>query len=60
VPAPEALRFAPGTRVAVVAYGAAGRSIAAQIHRRGGAVLMLGARWFVAQARAQRRLWEEA
>lgn len=59
VEAPAALRFS-GARVAVIAYGAPGRSIAAQIRARGGTPLMLGARWFIAQARRQKELWESA
>jgi hypothetical protein len=56
---PEALRF-QGARVAVIAYGAPARRIAAEITRRGGTPLMLGAAWFIAQARRQRALWETA
>ncbi|RJS19672.1 shikimate dehydrogenase [Corallococcus sp. H22C18031201] len=59
VAAPESLRF-EGARVAVIAYGAPGRRIAQDIIRRGGTPLMLGAAWFVAQARRQRELWETA
>jgi 3-dehydroquinate dehydratase len=56
---PEELRF-QDARVAVIAYGRAGSSIAREIRVRGGTPLRLGPRWFVAQARAQRRLWEDA
>ncbi|TSC31217.1 shikimate dehydrogenase [Corallococcus sp. Z5C101001] len=56
---PENLRF-QGARVAVIAYGAPGRRVAAEIVRRGGTPLLLGAAWFVAQARRQRQLWETA
>ena len=59
VPSPEALRF-EGARVAVIAYGAPARRIAADITRRGGTPLLLGAAWFIAQARQQRTLWESA
>jgi shikimate 5-dehydrogenase len=59
VPPPESLRF-EHARVAVIAYGAPGRRIAAEISRRGGTPVMLGAAWFVAQARRQRQLWESA
>ena len=59
VPAPESLRF-QGARVAVIAYGAPGRRIALEITRRGGTPVLLGAAWFVAQARKQRALWESA
>lgn len=45
-------------RVAVVAYGAAGRQVAAAVRALGGVPLELGPRWFIAQARAQRALWE--
>jgi shikimate kinase len=56
----DGLRFAPGTRVAVLAYGPPARRIAATIRVRGGAPLRLGPRWFIAQARQQRTLWESA
>lgn len=56
---PEQLRFNKA-RVAVIAYGAPGRRIAAEIQRRGGTPVLLGAAWFVAQARRQRQLWESA
>jgi hypothetical protein len=56
---PDALRF-EGARVAVIAYGAPGRRIATEILRRGGTPVLLGAAWFIAQARRQRALWESA
>jgi 3-dehydroquinate dehydratase len=59
VPPPESLRF-ERARVAVIAYGAPGRRIAAEISRRGGTPVLLGAAWFIAQARRQRQLWESA
>jgi shikimate kinase len=59
VPVPEALRFAEA-RVAVIAYGVPARSIAKEIAARGGTPLRLGPRWFIAQARRQRTLWESA
>jgi len=54
---PDALRF-EGARVAVIAYGAPARRIATDIRRRGGTPVLLGAAWFIAQARKQRALWE--
>lgn len=57
--APAALRF-DGARVAVIAYGPDARIIAREISRRGGAPLRLGPKWLIAQARAQRALWESA
>ncbi|WP_224246154.1 shikimate dehydrogenase [Hyalangium gracile] len=59
IPPPEGLRF-DGARVAIIAYGAPGRHIAKEISRRGGTPVMLGAAWFIAQARRQRELWETA
>jgi hypothetical protein len=59
VPPPEALRF-EDARVAVIAYGTPGRRVAQEISRRGGTPVMLGAAWFIAQARRQRELWESA
>jgi hypothetical protein len=56
---PDALRF-DGARVAIIAYGAPARRIAADITRRGGTPVLLGAAWFIAQARRQRALWETA
>ena len=57
VPVPDALRF-EGAKVAVIAYGHAARTIKRQIIERGGTPLLLGHRWFVAQARGQRARWE--
>lgn len=59
VDVPTHLRF-EGARVAVVSYGSAARAVAAEISRRGGEPVRLGPRWFIAQAREQRRLWESA
>jgi len=59
VEVPAALRFSQA-KVAIIAYGAPARRIAAEVRRRGGTPLLLGAHWFVAQARGQRRLWEDA
>lgn len=59
IAAPDGLRF-ENARVAVVAYGAPARTIATRIRELGGEPLMLGARWFIAQARRQRQLWESA
>lgn len=59
VEAPASLRF-DGARVAVITYGRPGQAIARVIAARGGAPLRLGARWFIAQARLQRTLWESA
>jgi hypothetical protein len=56
---PPALRFA-GSRVAVIAYGAPARRVEKRIQHLGGQPVRLGAAWFVAQARGQRRLWEGA
>ncbi|MCU0695694.1 MAG: hypothetical protein MUC96_04075 [Myxococcaceae bacterium] len=57
VPAPLRL---DGALVAVIAYGAPARVIAASIRARGGTPLALGPRWFLAQARRQRSLWESS
>lgn len=59
IEAPGPLAFAQA-KVAIIAYGAPARRIAAEVRRRGGVPMMLGAHWFVAQARGQRRLWEDA
>jgi hypothetical protein len=59
VDVPAALRF-ESARVAVVAYGAPALAIAAVVRARGGEPVLLGARWFIAQARAQRALWASA
>ncbi len=56
VEAPAWLRF-DGARVAVIAYGAPARRIAAEIVRRGGDPVRMGPRWLIAQARTQRQLW---
>lgn len=56
---PAALRFEQA-QVAVVAYGAPARQIAREILARGGTPRRLGPRWFIAQARQQRSLWESA
>ncbi len=56
---PEALRFA-GAQVAVIAYGVPGRTVAERIRAKGGMPRMLGPRWFMAQARLQKSLWENA
>jgi len=60
VAAPEGLQFAPDTPVAIIAYGSASHAIAAAITARGGKPVRMGSRWFIAQARAQRRYWENA
>lgn len=57
---PAGLRFAPGTRVAVVVYGAPARRVAERVARLGGTPVRLGAAWFAAQARAQRAFWARA
>lgn len=56
---PPALRF-ENALVAVIAYGRPARAIAASVRERGGTALRLGPRWFIAQARRQRSLWESA
>lgn len=56
---PEGLRF-EGAKVALIAYGAPARRLAQRIAALGGVPLRLGPKWFIAQARSQRRLWEEA
>jgi hypothetical protein len=56
---PDGLAF-DQSHVAVIAYGAPARVIRDQIRKRGGTPELLGARWFIAQARAQRKLWEKA
>ncbi|GMU59081.1 MAG: hypothetical protein AMXMBFR34_08440 [Myxococcaceae bacterium] len=55
-PPPDALRFS-GATVAVISYGAPGRGIVREVTERGGVPKRLGARWFIAQARAQRDLF---
>ena len=57
VAAPTTLVFQDAT-VAVIAYGAHARVIADVVTKAGGTPLHLGPRWFVAQARAQRDLWQ--
>jgi shikimate kinase len=59
VDAPAALRFEHAL-VAVIAYGAPASTIAARVQQRGGTPLRLGPRWFIAQARRQRALWESS
>ena len=59
VAVPEALRF-EGAQVAVVAYGPPAQHIAREIVARGGTPKRLGPRWFIAQARRQRSLWESS
>ncbi|MHB8875737.1 MAG: shikimate dehydrogenase [Myxococcaceae bacterium] len=59
LPAPPELVFRDA-RVAVISYGAAGRRVAAEIARRGGEAVPLGAVWFGAQAAGQRAIWETA
>jgi|GEM_PF-499323 len=56
---PAGLRF-EGARVALIAYGKPAWVLAEKISRLGGKPCMLGATWFVAQARGQRQLWKEA
>ena len=57
---PPALRFEDAT-VAVIAYGAPSKQVVELVTARGGRARRLGARWFIAQARAQgARLLEEA
>ena len=56
---PPGLRF-EGARVAVIAYGAAGLAVARKVTALGGTPVRLGPRWFIAQARRQRQLWESA
>jgi len=57
--APVGLRF-ENASVAVIAYGAPGLAIARKIRELGGTPVRLGPRWFIAQARRQRQLWESA
>ena len=59
VQVPAALRF-EDAKVAVIAYGVPARTIAKEISARGGTPVRLGPRWFIAQARQQRTLWESA
>lgn len=46
-----------GAQVAVIAYGAPGKAVAAQVEHLGGMAVRCGETWFDAQAAAQRRLW---
>ncbi len=59
IDAPATLRL-DGKRVGVISYGVPGQQIARKIRALGGTVVWLGSRWFITQARAQRRLWAEA
>lgn len=59
VTVPESLRF-EGAKVAVISYGVPARAIVKEITARGGTPLRLGPRWFIAQARRQRTIWESA
>jgi shikimate kinase len=59
VPPPAPLRF-EGATVAVIAYGRPAASVVREVVQRGGVAKRLGARWFVAQARAQRDLFSGA
>ncbi len=56
---PPGLRL-DGARVGVITYGQPAQRIAARIRGLGGTPVFLGSRWFIAQARAQRALWESA
>jgi Shikimate dehydrogenase substrate binding domain len=56
VDVPAALRF-ERARVAVVAYGGPAHAITRTIRALGGTPVRLGPRWFVAQARGQRKMW---
>lgn len=49
-----------GARVAVIAYGSPARIISGRVKSLGGTPVRLGPRWFIAQAREQRKLWEPA
>ena len=59
VEAPEGLDLTCA-RVGVISYGPRGHRIARQVRALGGTPVWLGARWFVKQARAQRKKWEAA
>jgi shikimate kinase len=59
IEAPNGLRFTHAT-VAVIAYGPPGRQIGQRIRALGGTPRFLGPRWFIAQARRQKALWEHA
>lgn len=56
---PSELHF-DRARVALIAYGPPARRIAREVRSRGGDPLLLGPRWFIAQARRQRDLWRTA
>lgn len=56
---PRALTFAPGTPVAVIAWGDPGKRLAEEIRARGGEPKLMGSAWFMAKTRRQRELWEE-
>jgi hypothetical protein len=56
---PRGLRF-EGARVAVIAYGPPALVLCRAIGALGGTPVRLGPRWFIAQARGQRRLWESS
>lgn len=56
---PSRLRFSGG-RVAIIAYGKPGATIAREIRARGGTPVRVGVQWFIAQARAQREFWSRA
>jgi hypothetical protein len=53
---PAALRFEEAT-VAIIAYGAPSKRVVQHVVERGGTPRRLGARWFIAQLRAQRALF---
>jgi hypothetical protein len=59
LPTPARLSLT-GARVLVITYGAAAQRLARRIHALGGEPVLTGARWFAAQARAQRHFWQEA
>ncbi|HEY0883598.1 MAG TPA: shikimate dehydrogenase, partial [Archangium sp.] len=59
IDAPRWLQFDDAT-VIVIAYGKPARKLVREIRARGGTPRLLGPRWFIAQAREQRALWEKA
>lgn len=59
VEAPAGLRFWRA-QVAVIAYGPPAKEIAQRIRKLEGTPRLLGPKWFIAQARRQRALWEQA
>jgi shikimate kinase/shikimate 5-dehydrogenase len=59
IDAPRWLQFDDAT-VIVIAYGKPARKLVREIRSRGGTARLLGPRWFIAQAREQRALWEKA